>query len=272
MKRFPILVILLAVLALSSCDLRSAPVIGGFFPTETPTATLTFTPTNTFTPTSTATETPTLTPSPLPSNTPTITPTPGPLSYFEDFSQTSALGHFSCEKCRIDGGRLLFGPFEPENNLGEQFRIVLCETCGAHTYYRLSVDVSYVDGPTDRFYGITGLIDATSTELNRVIYLGASTWQVYTIRDYDYKESILKELNTNATGYLNPSTASNHLELEIKPSAQPNLVDVYFRINGAVMYVLYSQPTVPTQAGLGMSFHSMTVAYDNFEYEELEGK
>jgi hypothetical protein len=272
MKRFFALITLLVIFAISGCDLKSAPIVGGLFPTETPTATLTFTPTQTFTPTSTATETPTFTPSPLPSDTPTITPTPGPFSYFEDFSQASALGHFSCEKCKIDGGRLLFGPFEPENNLGEQFRIVLCETCGAHIYYRLSVDVSYLEGPTDRFYGIVGLINATSTKLNRVIYLGASTWQVYTIRDYDYAESLLKELSTDIVGYLNPGTASNHLEIEIKPSAQPNLVDAYFRINGAVMYVLYSQPAVPTQAGLGMSFHSMTVAYDNFTYEEIEVK
>ena len=272
MKRFFAWIILLVMLALSSCDLKAAPVIGGLFPTETPTATLTFTPTQTFTPTSTATETPTLTPSPLPTNTPTITPTPGPISYFEDFSQASALGHFSCEKCKIESSNLLFGPFEPENNLGEQFRIVLCETCGAHTYYRLSVDVSYLDGPTDRFYGIVGLIDASSTTLNRVVYLGASTWQVYTIRDYDYKNSMLEELNGNITGYLNPGRASNHLEIEVIPSTQPNLVDVFFRVNNAVMYVLYSQPAVPTQAGLGMSFHSMTVAYDNFKYEELEGK
>jgi len=272
MKRFFALTTLLVMLVLSGCNLKSAPVIGGFFPTETPTATLTFTPTQTFTPTSTATETPTLTPSPLPSDTPTITPTPGPFSYFEDFSKDNAMGHFSCEKCNVDGGRLLFGPFEPENNLGEQFRIVWCESCGAHTYYRLSVDVSYVDGPTDRFYGIVGLIDATSTTLNRAIYLGASTWQVYTIRDYDYNDSMLKELNSNITGYLNPSTASNHLEIEVKPSVQPNLVDVFFRINSGVMYVLYSQPAVPTQAGLGMSFHSMTVAYDNFLYEEIEVK
>ena len=272
MKRFFALFTLLVMFAISSCDLRSAPVIGGFFPSETPTATLTFTPTQTFTPTSTATETPTLTPSPLPTDTPTITPTPGPFSYFEDFSDASALGHFSCKKCKIDGGSLLFGPFEPENNLGEQFSIAWCESCGSHIYYRLGVDVSYVDGPTDRFYGIVGLIDATSTTLNRAIYLGASTWQVYTIRDYDYKDSMLKELNSNVTGYLNPTRSSNHLELEIKPSVQPNLVDVYFRINGAVMYVLYSQPAVPTQAGLAMSFHSMTVAYDNFQYEEIEVK
>ena len=272
MKRLFGLITLLFVFALSGCDLKSAPIIGGLFPTETPTATPTFTPTETPTPTATATETPTLTPSLLPSNTPTITPTPGPFSYYEDFSQANSIGHFSCEKCKIDDGRLLFGPFEPENNLGEQFSIVWCETCGAHTYYRLSVDVSYMDGPTDRFYGIVGLIDATSTTLNRVLYLGASTWQVYTVRDYDYEESTLKELAYDAVGYLNPGTASNHLEIEIKPSVQPDLVDVYFRINGAVMYVLYSQPAVPTQAGLGMSFHSMTVAYDNFTYEEIEVK
>ena len=271
MKRMPGLILGLILLGSIGCNFGSVPMLGGLFPTETPTATLTFTPSPTFTPTltSTATETPTLTPSPLPTDTPTISPTPGPFSYIEDFSQNSALDAFLCDKCRIDNGRLLFGPLAPENNIGEQFGIVLCEVCGEHIYYRISVDVTYVDGPTDRFYGIISLVDTSRATLKRAIYLGASTWQVYVIRDYDYDHSLLKELNTNSTGYLNPGTATNHLEIEVKPSAQPNLVDAYFRINGAVMYVLYSQPAVHTQAGFGMSFHSMTVAYDNLQYEEI---
>lgn len=258
------------ILALSSCSLKSVPVIGGFFPSETPTITPTFTPTETPIPTST--ETPTPTPSPVPSNTPTITPTPGPFSYSEDFSASNSVSNFSCDKCRVQDGELLFGPFSPENNLGEQFSLIVCEACNAHTYYRVSVDATYVDGPTDRFFGVTALIDADANQLNRLVYLGTSTWQVYTIRDYDYKNSLLKELNSNISGYIYPTTATNHLVIEVKPAAQPNLVDVYFTINGGVLYVLYSQPAVPTVAGLGMSFHSMTVAFDNFLYEEIEVK
>jgi hypothetical protein len=56
----------------------------------------------------------------------------------------------------------------------------------------------------------------------------------------------------------------------VQPSAQPDLVDVNFTINGGKVYVLYSQPAVPTLAGMGMSFHSMTVAFDNFLFEEIE--
>ena len=69
--------------------------------------------------------------------------------------------------------------------MGEQFSMVICDACGAHTYYRVSVDATYVDGPTDRFFGIIGLVDADESNLNRVAYLGISTWQVYVIRDYD---------------------------------------------------------------------------------------
>lgn len=269
MKRLSILMAFMIV-ALSSCSLKSAPVIGGFFPTDTPTITPTFTPTETPIPTST--ETPTQTPSPVPSNTPTITPTPGPFSYSEDFSLSNSVSNFTCGKCTVQDGRLIFGPFPPENNLGEQFSLIVCEVCGAHTYYRVSVDTTYVDGPTDRFFGVTALIDADANNLNRVVYLGTSTWQVYTIRDYDYKNSLLKELNTNISGYIYPTTATNHLVIEVKPAVQPDLVDVYFTINGGVLYVLYSQPAVATVAGLGMSFHSMTVAFDNFAYEEIEVK
>lgn len=160
----------------------------------------------------------------------------------------------------------------PKDNLGEQFNMILCEICGKHTYYRVSVDVTYVDGPTDRFYGIVGLVDADASKLKRVIYFGVSTWQVYAIRDYDYGKGILNELQSNLSGYINPTTATNHIVIEVKPSATPNFVDVYFTVNNGLLYVLYLQPATPTRAGLGMSFHSMTVAYDNFTYEEIEVK
>ena len=77
--------------------------------------------------------------------------------------------------------------------MGEQFSMVICEECGAHTYYRVSVDATYVSGPTDRFYGIIGLVDGNAVELDRVIYLGVSTWQdyyvVYRVADYTVKVS-----------------------------------------------------------------------------------
>jgi hypothetical protein len=264
------LVILLLILGLSGCNLNSAPFIGGLFPTETPTITPTFTPT--LTPVPTATETPTLTPSPLPTDTPTITPTPGPFSFREDFSEAGALRHFSCDQCKVENGQLLFGPFPPVDNMGEQFSMVLCEECGKHTYYRVSVDATYMDGPTDRFFGIIGHVDGDADTLNRLIYFGVSTWQVFAIRDYNYGKGILNELQSNLSGYIIPTRGTNHLVIEVKPSAQPDFVDVYFTVNGGLLYVLYLQPAEPTYAGLGMSFHSMTVAYDNFVYEEIEVK
>jgi len=260
----------ITIFTLSSCDLKAAPVIGGFFPTDTPTAMPTYTPT--LTPTATATETPTLTPSPIPTDTPTITPTPGPFSFSDDFSNVNTIGNYSCTKCTVKDGRLVFGPFDPADNLGEQFSLIVCETCGKHTYYRVSVDATYMEGPTDRFFGLTALVNATSNKLDRVVYFGTSTWQVYAIRDYDYKNGILNELTQSLTGYLNPGVATNHIVIEVKPSAQPNLVDVYFTINNGLLYVLYSQPAEPTLSGMGMSFHSMIVAFDNFLYEEIEVK
>jgi hypothetical protein len=270
MNKMYCVLLLLAVLLSNGCSLQSAPLIGGFFPSETPTITPTFTAT--VTPIPTSTETPTLTPSPIPTDTPTITPTPGPFSLQDDFSASNSLSRYSCDQCKVEDGRLLFGPFPPKDNLGEQFNMIVCEVCGEHTYYRLSVDATYVSGPTDRFYGIVGLVDANAAKLDRVIYFGVSTWQVYVIRDYDYHQGVLNELQSNLSGYINPTTATNHIVIEVKPSATPNFVDVYFTVNGGMLYVLYLQPAVPTRAGLGMSFHSMTVAYDNFTYEEIEVK
>jgi hypothetical protein len=269
MKR-PYIVLSLLVLFLSGgCGLGSLPVVGGLFATATPTPTSTLTPSATPSPTLT----PTITPSPTPTLTPTVTPTPGPVTFHDDFSQANIMAWSACEKCALKDGRLMFGPFEPKNNMGEQFNVVICESCGEHVYYRESVDVSYISGPTDRFYGlIAGVTIDPENTLQRVVYLGISTWQVYVIRDYAYKDGILKELNSNLTGYLNPGVAANHIEIAVKPSAQPNLVDIYFTMNNGVIYVLYSQPAVPTKAGFGMSFHSMTVAYDNYAYEELPAK
>jgi hypothetical protein len=267
-NRLVIFTSLIAVFVLSGCRLESVPLARNFFPTQTPSPTLTFTPTET--PIPTATETATFAPTPLPSTTPTITPTPGPFTYSEDFSNPGSLDNFFCDQCSVQDGKLVFGPFNPENNLGEQFNFLVCDICGNTIHYRVSVDAIYIDGPTDRFFGLAALIDTTPTELNRVIYLGTSTWQIYVIRDYDYKNGILNELSTNLSGYINPGVSVNRLEIEVKPSAQPDLVDVYFTINGGILYVLYSQPAVPTLAGMGMSFHSMTVAFDNFLFEEIE--
>jgi hypothetical protein len=151
----------------------------------------------------------------------------------------------------------VFGPFEPENNLGEQFNMVVCNVCGEHMYYLVSVDATYLEGPTDRFFGLTALIDATSTHWYRILYLGTSTWQVYAIRDYDYKNSALKELNANLSGYINPGVSSNHLIIEVKSSSQPNLVDIDFTINGRsdVCALFTARSTYPGRIGHELSLY-----------------
>jgi hypothetical protein len=240
-------------------------VIGGLFATGTPTPS----PTASATLTPLPTETPTLTPTPPPTGTPTITPTPGPVTVSEDFAAWDSRDWSLCENCSLRDGALSFGPFEPKNNMGEQFNLIVCEVCGEHVLYRVSVDTTYLDGPTDRFFGIIGYVFVDqANNLERVLYLGTSTWQVYVVRDYDYKNGVLKELDADLSPGL-PGRGTNRVTIEVKPSAQPNLVDVYFSINKTVLYVLYSQPALPSKAGLGMSFHSMTVLFDNFEYEEV---
>ncbi len=270
MKEVHYLFSLSIVVVLVGCNMQSAPVIGGFFPTDTPTATRTFTPTQM--PTSTPTETPTLTPSPLPTDTPTITPTPGPFTFFDDFSQAGSISRYSCDKCVVQDGGLFFGPFEPQDNLGEQFRMVICEVCGAHTHYRVSVDATYQDGPTDRFFGLVALVKGDKPNLNRAVYLGISTWQVYVVRDYNYKIGVLNDLSSDLSGYLYPGRNTNHIVIEVKPSSRDGFVDVYFTVNNGLLYILYLQPAEETFAGMGMSFHSMTVSFDNFQYEEIEIK
>ena len=48
------------------------------------------------------------------------------------------------------------------------------------------------------------------------------------------------------------------------------MVDYYISLNGGVVYVIYARPAIPTEVGLAMSFHSVTVSYDNFTFIEIE--
>ena len=223
-------------------------------PPPPPTATATLVPTNTRPPT----------------NTPTITPTPGPLSIQDDFSSRSDIWEF-CENCNWQDGQLLLGPYPPGTNAWESLNFILCVGCGAHMYYRVAVDATFVEGQVDRLYGLLApMFFGPDGEYIRLFYMGLSPWQVYAIRDYDYEERLVKPLALKDSGIVNPGKAINHLEITVKPGSKASTVDISFRMNGKTLYVYPSLTASPSWVGLGMSFHSTTVAYDNFEYEELE--
>jgi hypothetical protein len=213
----------------------------------------------------TSTLEPTATRTPKPSPTPTITPTPGPFSYSDDFSSMNTTAWSQCDKCSWKDDQLILGPYDPGKNAGENLNFVLCTACGKHKYYRMSVDATFLDGQVDRYFGILAPISA-----DHVYYMGISPYQFAIVRDYDYSANLAKNLKTSGSGLVKAGAATNHFEIEVKPAKNSNLVDIYYSLNGKTYYVLTGRKAEESMVGLGMSFHSVTVAYDNFEYIVLE--
>jgi hypothetical protein len=247
-----------------SIVLLFALLIGACAPAPTPTAVPTVPPTQTPVP-PTLTPEPTATNTEVPTETPTITPTPGPVVFNDDFSVENKDNWINCTKCVWENGVLTYGPFDPGNNAGESLNNNLCGPCGEHIYYRMSVDVTFVEGQVDRFFGVVGPVTK-----DHIYYLGISPYQYYTVRDYDYSIGKLKELAFKQSGVVRASKFTNHLEISVEPAASAGKMDIHFSVNGTSVYVLYDQPIFASSTGFAMSFHSTTVAYDNFMYEEIE--
>ena len=222
------------------------------------------------------TETSTLVPTEtlVPTDTPTITPTLGPVSIKDDFSAKNESNWPDCDKCEWKDGQLYLGPYDPGSNLNESLNLLVCSGCGEHMYYRMSVDATFIDGQVDRYFGIlTNIIFGENNEPKRLNYLGISPFQAYTIRDYNNEIQDIKFLaRKSSAGAVKPGRATNHFEVIVQPAAKDGNVDIYFKLNDSQIYVYYTQPAESTWVALGMSFHSVTVAYDNFEYEELPPK
>lgn len=228
-----------------------------------------------FTPTTPPTETPvpteTNTPlpptnTPKPTNTATATATPGPFTYKDDFSEKKQSAWGAESKYDWKDGQFIVGPFEAGSNPGENLNYTVCYACGQRNYYRFAVDATFIDGQVDRFFGVLGPV----TDLH-VYYLGISPFQAYVVRHYDYEAHLLKGLaSKGGASQVYPGKKTNRFEIQIKPTKKEFVADVVFMLNGKAIYTLYGWSVEPSYPGLGMSFHSVTVAYDNFEYEEYE--
>jgi len=227
-------------------------------PTFTPLPSHTPLPTNTLTPT--PSDTPTLTITRTPINTPTITRTPGPFSFFDDFTSDSG-GWENCEICQWKDGALVMGPYVPAAILHKNY----CTGCNSHTYYKIAVDATFVDGQVDRFFGIF-VGDANGKQY----YFGISPWQFYVILQHIDEGEKWESMDFHWSGSVNASYSTNHIEVAIKPAFQPNTGDYLFSLNGTTLYIIYGVPVSPSRTGLAMDYHAMTASYDNWEYVEIE--
>lgn len=232
----------------------AAPASPTPLPSDTPQPTATIA--NTATPVPpTATPVPTKTPRPTETRVPT--PTPGPL--VDDFTNES-LAWADCDGCKIEDGRMLMGPFDPSSN----FHYSVCETCETAAYFRTSADATYLEGQVDRTFGMV------LTNDKYMVYVGISPYQAYEVSVYDWNTDQWKNLTFEWSSAVKGSFATNHIEFEVKPATKSGLADIYVKINGKVVYVLYGKEALPSLAGMGMAWHGMGAAYDNFTYEVIK--
>jgi hypothetical protein len=180
--------------------------------------------------------------------------TPGPAILYDGFDVND--GRWSgCSHCRYDGGELLIGPYEPSEGIAG-FPVV-CGDCGLLTDFDLAVDARFVDGYSDRGFG---LLLRYEEESGRYLDLELTTWQVFGAWSYDPG---LKAWGVLGTGWqyapsMFPSYHDNHVEVQARGSR------LQVDLNGVTVHVYEDLPAGPAQVGLIVGFHSIQAAFDNF--------
>lgn len=202
-----------------------------------------------------ATETPT----PLPTSTSTQTPTPGPTIITDDFS-TDVGRWVECAQCKIENGVMHMGPYPITNDGGGYFAI--CKDCGKPQDYKMGVDATFVDGYSDRGFGLI-----VREEDGSYMDVEITTWQVYGSWFFNNDKNLWSYLLNEGwmeTGTLLPGTATNRVEIELTSSGGKSTINTY--INGQ----LVSSPTMDAvrgRVGLVVGLHSLGVNFDNFYFE-----
>jgi hypothetical protein len=153
------------------------------------------------------------------------------------------------------------GPYDPSSF----FHINYCSACEDNNFYRMAVDVTFIDGEVDRFFGV---IFADGTKY--VDYLGISPWGFYTIERWHYDEGYWEKIAFEQSSAVIGSYGTNHLEVIVQPASKAGYADYYIHINDSVVKVLYNLEVEPTWVGLGMNYHAQVAAYDNWEYVVIE--
>jgi hypothetical protein len=163
--------------------------------------------------------------------------------------------------CAWKDGALVMGPFQPTSNFHKNY----CTGCGARTFYKISVDATFLDGQVDRFFGVF-----VGDAYGKQYYFGISPWQFYFIGQHSNEGDSWDVIDAQWSGAVNASYATNNFEVKVQPAFKQNTADYVFSLNGSVVYIIYAKPVVPSQTGLAMDWHAVTASYDNWTYEEIE--
>ena len=208
----------------------------------------------------TATPIPTETLIPTETFTPSATATPGPIIIDDDFSADT--GRWTeCGQCRIENGALHMGPY-PVSDKGEGY-LAICSDCGSVQDYKMGVDATFVDGYTDRGFGLILREDSGS-----YIDVEITTWQVYGAWIYDKPKNVWGNVlggdPWKLSGTLYPSYGTNRLEVEVASQGGTSNITIYIngqRVNTGTM------PAIAGRVGLVVGLHSLGVLFDNFHFE-----
>jgi hypothetical protein len=212
---------------------------------------------------STPTITPTLTITPKPP-TPTATPvptaTPGPFILADDLTKMTDRWS-KCDYCTWGSNGLQMGPF-PES-MANRAQILYCETCGQVRNFRMAVDATFGEGPSERGYGF--VYRATERGLSTA---EITPWQTVYTWGLDVEAHQWRIGQQRWTASVKPGTLTNHLDLAVT-SYNPGRVLVTVKVNGRTP-IVYEGLDETGWVGLYLYGHGTSVTFSNFSFEELE--
>ncbi len=165
---------------------------------------------------------------------------------------------------------LYMGPYDPGGDT-DQYNYVVCEACGVAEHYRVAVDATFVKGYADRLFGLM----TAYTDDGSFMEMGISTFQWcfigYHDHPFDRWDLWNPVIDQIWNGMVKPGYVTNHLEVVVMPSAGGSgSVDYTIKLNGKTSFLIYTKPAVLAKVGLILDWHSISIAFDNFEYEEIE--
>ena len=203
---------------------------------------------------------PTATPIPTETLIPTATVTPGPIVIHDDFSINT--GRWTeCGQCRIENGSMHMGPYPISQDGGGY--LAICSDCGIVQDFKMGVDATFVDGYTDRGFGL--LLRENNGNYADV---EITTWQVYGAWTFDRATNLWGSLlggdSWKLSGTLYPSYGTNRLEVDVTSQGGTSTVTIH--INGQLVNTA-TMPAVSGRVGLVVGLHSLGVLFDNFYFE-----
>jgi hypothetical protein len=217
----------------------------------------------------TATIEPTRPPEPSPTRTPEPTRRPapavpvGPISFSDDFSRRSG-NWLECDECTVSGGEMHMGPWGISG--ADIQHLAICDPCGQPIYYRMGVDLTYVQGVSQPGRGFGLVLRLTNEHL---LILEVSPYQSLDVFDYNFTRREWTWVNGVWSGAVRAEHGLNRVVVEAAPSTQGR-VDIAIEVNGRTPLVIFNQPAEPGYVGMTLYGHSLEVVFDNFEFTELE--